>query len=227
MNFYWIKTNSLIKRIFSNYTWDIPNMENKIYLTFDDGPTPEITEWVLEVLKEHQIEATFFCIGKNIQKHPAIFNKVIDDGHAIGNHTFNHLNGWYTSTEKYLENIDLCKAEHRLRSFRDNLIPKAFGTKINNLKSPLFRPPYGKIKTTQSKKLRQLGYKIIMWDVLSADFDQTISPEKCLENVLQNTRSGSVIVFHDSIKAFKNLEYTLPRSIEALKQKGFEFDVIR
>jgi peptidoglycan/xylan/chitin deacetylase (PgdA/CDA1 family) len=209
MNFYWIKTNSLIKRIFSNYIWDIPNMKNKIYLTFDDGPTPEITEWVLEILKEHQIKATFFCIGKNIQKHPAIFNKVINDGHAIGNHTFNHLNGWKTPFGSYLENIDLCKSE------------------IRNQQSTLFRPPYGKIKTTQSKKLRQLGYKIIMWDVLSADFDQSITPEKCLENVLQNTQSGSVIVFHDSIKAFKNLEYTLPKSIAILKQKGFEFDIIR
>jgi peptidoglycan/xylan/chitin deacetylase (PgdA/CDA1 family) len=209
MNFYWIKTNSLIKRIFSNYIWDIPNVDNKIYLTFDDGPTPEITEWVLEVLQKHQIKATFFCIGKNIQKHPAIFNKAIDKGHAIGNHTFNHLNGWKTPFGDYLENIDLCKSE------------------IRNPQSSLFRPPYGKIKTTQSKKLRQLGYKIIMWDVLSADFDQSISPEKCLENVIKNIKPGSIIVFHDSVKAFKNLEYTLPKSIEILKQKGFEFDVIR
>lgn len=216
MNFYWIKTNSLIKRIFSNYIWDIPNMENKIYLTFDDGPILEITEWVLEVLKEHQIKATFFCIGKNIQKHPATFDKIINNGHAIGNHTFNHLNGWSTSIEDYLDNIDLCKAE-TLKYTSKNL----------NLPSAFFRPPYGKIKTTQSKELRQLGYKIIMWDVLSADFDQSITPEKCLENVLQNTRSGSVIVFHDSIKAFKNLEYTLPKSIAILKQKGFEFDIIR
>jgi peptidoglycan/xylan/chitin deacetylase (PgdA/CDA1 family) len=209
MNFYWIKTNSLIKRIFSNYIWDIPNMENKIYLTFDDGPTPEITEWVLEVLNEHQIKATFFCIGKNIQKHPVIYNKVIDNKHAIGNHTFNHLNGWRTTTDDYLKNIALCNSE------------------ILNFTPPLFRPPYGKIKTTQSKKLRQLGYKIIMWDVLSADFDQSILPEKCLKNVLKNTKSGSVIVFHDSAKAFKNLKFTLPRSIEILKQKGFEFDIIR
>jgi peptidoglycan/xylan/chitin deacetylase (PgdA/CDA1 family) len=216
MNFYWIKTNSLIKRIFPNYIWDIPNMENKIYLTFDDGPTPEITSWVLDILKEHQIKATFFCIGKNIEKNPALFNKIIDDGHTIGNHTFNHLNGWNTPIEEYLDNIDLCKSK----------ISK-YKSKILNLPTPLFRPPYGKIKTTQSKKLRQLGYKIIMWDVLSADFDQSITPEKCLENVLQNTRSGSVIVFHDSIKAFKNLEYTLPKSIAILKQKGFEFDIIR
>jgi peptidoglycan/xylan/chitin deacetylase (PgdA/CDA1 family) len=217
MKFYWIKTNSLIKRIFSNYIWDIPNVDNKIYLTFDDGPTPEITEWVLNVLKEHQIKATFFCIGKNIQKHPAIFNKLIDNGHAIGNHTFNHLNGWNTLTREYLENIRMCQT----------LSDTYLNNKLNTVYGKIFRPPYGKIKKSQSKKLRQLGYKIIMWDVLSADFDQTITPEKCLENVLQNTQSGSVIVFHDSAKAFKNLEYTLPRSIEVLKQKGFEFDIIR
>lgn len=215
MNFYWIKTNSLIKRIFSNYIWDIPNMDNKIYLTFDDGPTPKITEWVLDLLKEHQIKATFFCIGKNIQKHSAIFNKIIDNGHAIGNHTFNHLNGWNTLNEEYLKDIGSCRSELRLQYAPEEL------------QSTLFRPPYGKIKTAQSKKLRQLGYKIIMWDVLSADFDQNISPEKCLENVLQNTQSGSVIVFHDSVKAFKNLKHTLPKSIEILKQRGFEFDVIR
>jgi peptidoglycan/xylan/chitin deacetylase (PgdA/CDA1 family) len=217
MNFYWIKTNSLIKRFFSNYIWDIPNVENKIYLTFDDGPTPEITEWVLDVLKEHQIKATFFCIGKNIQKHPAIFNKLIDNGHAIGNHTFNHLNGWSTVTLDYIDNVKICQ------TISDNY----HNCKLKTENCKLFRPPYGKIKTTQSKKLRQLGYKIIMWDVLSADFDQSISPEKCLENVLKSTQSGSVIVFHDSVKAFQNLEYTLPRSIEILKQRGFEFDVIR
>jgi peptidoglycan/xylan/chitin deacetylase (PgdA/CDA1 family) len=217
MNFYWIKTNSIIKRIFSNYIWDIPNVENKIYLTFDDGPTPEITEWVLDVLKEHQIKATFFCIGKNIQKHPAIFNKLIDNGHAIGNHTCNHLNGWSKVTEDYIDNVKMCQ------TISDNYQ----NCKLKTVNCKLFRPPYGKIKTTQSKKLRQLGYKIIMWDVLSADFDQSISPEKCLENVVQNTRSGSVIVFHDSVKAFQNLEYALPRSIEILKQKGFEFDIIR
>jgi peptidoglycan/xylan/chitin deacetylase (PgdA/CDA1 family) len=217
MKFYWIKTNSLIKRIFSNYIWDIPNVDNKIYLTFDDGPTPEITEWVLDLLKEHQIKATFFCIGKNIQKHPAIFNKLIDNGHAIGNHTFNHLNGWNTLTGEYLENIRMCQTLSDI--YRNSKLKTVYGK--------IFRPPYGKIKKSQSKKLRQLGYKIIMWDVLSADFDQTITPKKCLDNVLQNTQSGSVIVFHDSVKAFKNLEYTLSRSIEVLKQKGFEFDIIR
>nr|WP_315149484.1 polysaccharide deacetylase family protein [uncultured Flavobacterium sp.] len=215
MKFYWIKTNTFIKKIFSNYVWDVHNTENKIYLTFDDGPTPDVTEWVLEELKKHQAKATFFCIGKNIENNPDLFKRVVNDGHAIGNHTFNHLNGWNTSTDDYLENIALCNSEI------DNL-----DSEICNLQSKLFRPPYGKIKTSQSKELRKLGYKIIMWDVLSADFDQTITPEKCLENVLQNAVSGSIIVFHDSNKAYKNLEYVLPRSLKILKERGFTFDTI-
>jgi len=209
MNFYWIKTNQLIKKLFSNSIWDIPNIENKIYLTFDDGPTPEITEWVLQELEKHNAKATFFCIGNNIEKHPDIFKKVITKGHAIGNHTFNHLNGWKTSTEDYVENSRLCESE------------------ICNLKSAtcnLFRPPYGKIKSAQAKKLREQGYKIIMWDVLSADFDTSISAEKCIENVLKNTKSGSIIVFHDSIKAFPRLENTLPKVLGILAEKGFVFE---
>ncbi len=212
MSFYWIKTNSLIKKIFSKYTWDIPNTENKIYLTFDDGPMSEITEWVLNQLKKHNAKATFFCIGNNIEKYPNVFTKVISEGHSVGNHTFNHLNGLKTSTEEYLENANLCKAS------------------ISNLQAAtcnLFRPPYGKIKASQAKKVKQLGYKIIMWDVLSADFDISISPEKCLENVLNNVKSGSIIVFHDSVKAFPNLEYTLPKTLKILTKRGFVFDVIR
>jgi peptidoglycan/xylan/chitin deacetylase (PgdA/CDA1 family) len=219
MKFYWIKTNAFVKKIFSNYIWNIPNAENKIYLTFDDGPTPEITEWVLEELKKYQIKATFFCIGKNINSHPSLFYRIQDEGHSIGNHTYNHLKGWNTSTENYLENINLCKSEI--------LNKKSAEENPQNLKSQLFRPPYGKIKKSQSKKLRQLGYKIIMWDVLSADFDTTITPEKCLENVLQNVESGSVIVFHDSVKAYENLKYTLPRALQVLKERGFEFSPIQ
>lgn len=206
MNFYWVKTNSIFKKIFSNYVWDVPNIENKIYLTFDDGPTPKITEWVLEELQKYNAKATFFCIGNNIQKHPEILKKITNKGHSVGNHTFNHLNGWKTSTQKYLENTILCEDPSL------------------NLQSKLFRPPYGKIKPAQSKKLRKLGYKIIMWDVLSADFDSSISPKKCLKNILQNVASGSIIVFHDSTKAFPNLEYTLPESLKYLKEKGYIFE---
>ncbi len=208
---FWTKTNYLVKKIFRNYVWDIPNSENKVYLTFDDGPTPEITEWTLEQLKKHNVKATFFCIGENIEKHPDIFKKVIENGHVIGNHTFNHLNGWKTPKEDYIENAKLCQS------------------KICSLQSAvcnLFRPPYGKIKLSQSKRLKKLGFKIIMWDVLSEDFNAKITPEKCLQNVIENVQSGSILVFHDSKKAFANLEYTLPKTLEFLKEKGFNCDVI-
>jgi peptidoglycan-N-acetylglucosamine deacetylase len=209
---YWIKTNTFIKKIFSNYVWDIPNRENKIYLTFDDGPTPDVTEWVLEELKKHHAKATFFCIGKNIDSNRDLFQKIIDDDHIIGNHTFNHFNGWKTKTDDYLKNTTECQ----------NLIDK-----LHPKNSRLFRPPYGKIKQSQSKKLRESGYRIIMWDVLSADFDQSITPEKCLENVLKNAVSGSIIIFHDSSKGYKNLKYVLPRTLQELKNRGFIFEIIQ
>jgi len=212
MNFKWVKTNKVIKKIFNNLVWDIPNSENKIYLTFDDGPIPSVTEWVLDVLKSENIKATFFCIGDNIKKYPEIYKRILTEGHQIGNHTFNHLNGWKTKTNYYIENFKLCETEH---------------SKLNPKHSFLFRPPYGKIKPSQSKEIRQLGYKMIMWDVLSYDFDQNISEEECLKNVISNTSQGSIIVFHDSLKAEKNLKYALPKAIQILKNKGFTFDVIK
>ena len=211
MNFNWVKTNKWVKKIFNNLFWDIPNSDKKIYLTFDDGPIPEVTEWVLELLKSEDIKATFFCIGDNIKKHPEIYKRILAEGHQTGNHTFNHLNGWKTNTNYYIDNFKLCETEH---------------LKLNTEHSFLFRPPYGKIKPSQSKAIRQLGYKIIMWDVLTYDFDSTFSAEKCLENVILNTEQGSIIVFHDSIKAEKNLKYALPKAIQILKNKGFVFDVI-
>lgn len=213
MKFYWIKTNWIIKKIFFNYTWDVSNTTNTVYLTFDDGPIPEVTAWVLEELKKHDLKATFFCIGENIDKHPEIFKKVISEGHGIGNHTFYHLNGWKTATKTYIENIRLC----------EQVIEKIIGY---NLKSKLFRPPYGKLKTAQSRAIQNLGYKIIMWDVLSADFDTTLSKEKCLANVLSNLKPGSIIVFHDSVKAFKNLEYVLPKTLDFLKENNFKCGVL-
>ncbi len=203
---YWIKTNRFIKRIFSNYIWDIPTVEKKVYLTFDDGPTPEITAWVLNQLKEYEAKATFFCIGENIQKHPQIFNSILKDGHAIGNHTFNHYNGWQTATSDYIENVLSCKAAIR---------------QLTTDNRQLFRPPYGKIKNSQAKLLLASGYKIIMWDILSADFDTQVRPEQCLENVLRNVRPGTIIVFHDSFKASKNLIYALPRTLQFLKENHY------
>lgn len=214
MDLMWVKTNAFVKWLFPKYVWDIPNNENKIYLTFDDGPIPDVTEWVLDILKKEEIKATFFCIGDNIKKNPSLFKRLISEGHSIGNHTFNHLKGWDFSTKEYIENTILCEEE----------ISKAL--EIENQKSKIFRPPYGKIKPSQSKKLRKLGYKIIMWDVLSVDYDKEISPEKCFENIIKNTVSGSIIVCHDSLKAFKNLEYALPKAIKYLKNEGFVFDRI-
>lgn len=204
----WVKTNRFVKRIFPKYIWDIPNTENKIYLTFDDGPIPEVTEWTLAQLKKHNAKATFFCIGDNIQKHPEVFQKVIEHGHAIGNHTFNHLKGWETSLEDYIKNTRKCSETINI-------------CQPNTEHCQLFRPPYGKIKPSQAGALRKLGYKIIMWDIISMDFDQTITPEECLNNILKNTQSGSIIVFHDSVKAWKNLEYVLPKTLEYLNEKGF------
>jgi peptidoglycan/xylan/chitin deacetylase (PgdA/CDA1 family) len=215
MKFYWIKTSVLLKKIFSNYIWDIPNNENSVYLTFDDGPTPEITQWTLLQLKKYNAKATFFCIGNNVEKHPEIFNSVIQQGHAIGNHTFNHLNGWKTETETYIKNAKQC--EIRISNQQ---------SEINNRKSKLFRPPYGKIKSKQAKKLMELGYKIIMWDVLSADFDSSITREKCLNNVISNVQSGSIIVFHDSEKASSHLRYALPIVLAYFTNRGFTFEAI-
>lgn len=208
MNSLWVKTNWLFKTIFSNYVWQIPNDEKIVYLTFDDGPTPEITEWVLEQLELFQAKATFFCIGNNIEKHPSILEKIIKNGHAVGNHTFNHVKGWQTENEVYFKEVEKC----------EEVLQKHSTTKFNRL----FRPPYGKIKPSQSRFLRRKGYQIIMWDVLSLDFVTSISKEKCFENVLNNVECGSIIVFHDSIKAYPNLEYCLPKTLAFLTEKGYQ-----
>lgn len=207
-----IKVPKIIKLIFFNQVWNIPNTENTIYLTFDDGPTPEITERVLEILDNHHIKATFFCIGDNVRKHPEIVQKIISKQHSAGNHTYSHLKGWKTKTKTYISNTEAC--EIKLNSL----------FKIRN--SKLFRPPYGKITPWQSYKLRKLGYKIIMWDVLSKDYDASISAEKCYENVIKNVSSGSIIVFHDSNKAKENVLNSLEKTIETLKSKGFKFEKI-
>src|SRR5690554_1219810 len=214
MKLEWIKTPKIIKKIFSNYHWDIPNSDNSIYLTFDDGPIPEVTPWVLSELEKYNAKATFFCIGENIQKHPEILQQILDKKHTIANHTFNHLNGWNTTINQYVENTEKCQQ-----------IIVAQGQQ-NTTESQLFRPPYGKIRPRQAHLLRKKGYKIIMWDVLSADYDSTLSKEKCLQNVIQNTRTGSIIVFHDSLKAFPRLEYVLPRVLEYFTQKGYSFEIL-
>lgn len=213
MKSYLINTPRLVKLFFRNWVWSFSKKEKVIYLTFDDGPTPEVTEWTLNELNKYNAKATFFCIGKNVAQHPAIFQKIINKEHSVGNHTNNHLNGYKTELTAYLKNIELAEKE--------------FHNVKNTQNSKLFRPPYGKLRFVQSKKIRKKGYKIIMWNVLSADFDTTITPEKCLENVIGYTGKGSIIVFHDSIKASKNLYFTLPKVLEYYSEKGYVFKSIR
>ena len=220
MKFYPVKTPKIIQNIFSQFIWSVnPSTKSngsqtqEIYITFDDGPIPEITPWVLQTLSKYNAKATFFCIGKNVKKHPKIYQKIIKDGHSIGNHTFNHLNGWKTNTQKYMMNFD--KAE---KSFQSSLIKHQ-----SDAIAKLFRPPYGRIKPNQAKKIMAKGYQIIMWNVLSGDFDQRLSKEDCYLNITEHTKNGSIIVFHDSEKAFKNLQYTLPKTLKFLSEKGFEF----
>jgi peptidoglycan-N-acetylglucosamine deacetylase len=204
MRKYFVKTPWLVKRFFSSYIWSLPADDNAVYLTFDDGPHPEITPWVLAQLNEHDAQATFFCVGNNVQQYPEVYKKIVTAGHAVGNHTYHHLNGWKNDDKKYL--ADISKAAE--------LIDSNF-----------FRPPYGRIKNSQAVKLSQALQReescIVMWDVLSADFDTSISPEQCLYNVLENVSAGSIIVFHDSEKAFNSLKYALPGTLKYLKQEGF------
>lgn len=205
-----------IRKLFSSLIWRIPTAKKKIYLTFDDGPVPEVTPWVLDILKKHNAKATFFCIGQNVEKNTGLYKQITDEGHSVGNHTYNHLNGWKTRDSEYFSNIEKCSAL---------------------VLSNLFRPPYGKITRTQIKKiihstprptpLVSFPSSIIMWDVLSYDFDRSVSPEKCLSNVMRYSREGSIIVFHDSLKAQRNLKFVLPKAIEQLSLKGFSFEALR
>ena len=195
-----------LKAFFPGFIWHIPTQEKKIFLTFDDGPIPDITESVLETLAHYKAKATFFCIGNNVEKHPEIFQKLLTNNHSIGNHTFNHMNGWKTEDDVYLENIKQCDA-------------------ALNLPTKLFRPPYGRIKKSQSlvvKKERQ----IIMWDVLSGDFSKEITQEICLRKSIQHARPGSIVLFHDSIKAATNMQYVLPRFLEHFSNLGFSFEAM-
>ncbi|MGG6229556.1 polysaccharide deacetylase family protein [Tenacibaculum sp. SDUM215027] len=208
MRLYFTKTPRIFKSLFAKYTWSFFSDRKEIYLTFDDGPIPEVTEFVLNQLKRFNAKATFFCIGDNIRKHPAVFSRIINEGHSVGNHTFNHLNGCKNSNTAYIENVSKCESL------------------LTHQKTKLFRPPYGKIKRKQAKQLLAIGYKIIMWDVLSADFDSTITKEKCLQNVLRNVENGSIIVFHDSIKASDKLYYALPKVLKEFSQQGYEFKAI-
>ena len=233
---YLIKTPLLLKKLYPNHLiWNKSRKDKSIFLTFDDGPIPIVTPWVLKTLKKFNAKATFFCIGENIEKNQDIFLQLKADGHAIGNHTYNHLKGWRTDNNVYFENFEKCQ-------------------KLTH--TNLFRPPYGRIKKsqikmildggkeTQESRIKNKDYlqdfqpstlnlkpstpnlKIIMWDVLSGDFDFKLSPEKCLKNVLKHTENGSIVVFHDSLKAWERLEYTLPKALEIWSNEGYQFKTL-
>lgn len=205
--FYFINTPGWLKKLYPSCTWQINTTQKIIYLSFDDGPHPEATPFVLNELKKYNAIATFFCIGKNVTLYSGIYKKIIEEGHAVGNHTFNHLNGWKIQKDLYIKNIDAAE-------------------KLIN--SNLFRPPYGKITFEQIRYLaeRPQPLKVIMWSVLSADFDRAISDKKCLNNVLKNAGKGSIVVLHDSEKAFKKLQFILPEILAHFAARGYKFNKI-
>ena len=197
-----VTTPKFIQALFPSLVWRKESLDNEIWLTFDDGPTPEVTPWILSVLKKENVKATFFLVGQQIEEFPELVGAIIKGGHTIANHSYSHKNGWLTNKETYLEDIENCQA----------LMP-------NN---KLFRPPYGKITKAQITALKG-RYKIILWDVLSYDFKQNRSPKKVQENIIQNTTSGSIIVMHNNLMSFKNLEPILENTIQQLKAKGYGF----
>ncbi len=205
-------TGRVFRYLFPRLIWKKAVQEKVIYLTFDDGPIPEITEFVLDELAKYDAKATFFCVGDNIRKYPHIFQKLLDAKHSIGNHTFNHFDGWKTENDEYLSNIQKCA-----ETIEANISAK------NQRRKKLFRPPYGRLKRAQATGLLP-DYQLIMWDVLSGDFDKELDPKICLRKSVQHTKKGSIIVFHDSIKASRNMMYVLPRYLKFFARKGFRFE---
>ena len=202
---YLTKTPNFIQNLFPGYTWKVNSEEKEIFLTFDDGPIPEVTPWVLEELGKYNAQASFFCVGDNVRKHSEIFEQVVSSGHTIGNHTYNHYNGWTTDNINYFHNVRKC---------------------AHLVKSNLFRPPYGKLKPKQTQFLSR-HYDIVMWDVLSGDFDPNLSKQDCYEKVIRSTKEGSIIVFHDSLKAFEKLQFVLPKVLQHFTEQGYTFQALK
>jgi peptidoglycan-N-acetylglucosamine deacetylase len=215
---------SILPRLFPQLTWRIKTDQKELFLTFDDGPVPGPTEFVLDELKRHNAKATFFCIGDNIHKHPNVFQRIVSEGHVIGNHTFNHIKGWGTSTEKYVANVEMCASEIS-NQYSPNTGHHSAATTYQPHLTKLFRPPYGRIRPKQINALKQ-KYQIVMWDVLTSDYSQSLSPEKCLAGSIKATRPGSIIVFHDSLKAERNMNYALPRYLSYFSERGYLFKVL-
>jgi len=191
--------------VFPGLTWELPSGNNELFLTFDDGPHPVITPKVLNILDAYEAKATFFCVGENVQKHPETYAHIIERGHRTGNHTFNHMKGWGTEKTEYLDNIRKCR---------------------ELVDSDLFRPPHGRITKKQAEILLASAYKIVMWSVLTKDYQQNSNREKLLQNAIRKTEPGSIIVFHDSEKAAENMLFLLPRFLEYFSGKGYVFKVI-
>lgn len=205
--FYFVKTPFWIKKLFKRQYWTMPNTRKVIYLSFDDGPNDAVTKFVLDELDKYNAKATFFCIGKNVVNNPELYQRILENGHAVGNHTYDHLNGWKTKDDLYINNVN------KARQY---------------INSNLFRPPYGRVTRSQVTVLTGPENQLhtIMWDVLSGDFDETISNEKCCKNVIKNTKPGSIIVFHDSEKAYAKMSYCLPLVLQYFSAKGFVFEQI-
>jgi peptidoglycan/xylan/chitin deacetylase (PgdA/CDA1 family) len=198
----------LLSLIFPSLEWTVPTTEKIIYLTFDDGPIPIVTDFVLDQLQKYNASATFFCVGDNVHKHPEVFKRIIDEGHGVGNHTFNHLNGWKNRNVDYFKNIKI--ADEAMKDEGLSITQKM-----------LFRPPYGKITPSQISYLKS-KYRIIMWDILTGDYDPTLTSEKCLERAMA-AKPGSIVIFHDSHKAEPNMRFALPKFLEHYTQRGFTF----
>lgn len=196
----------LYRILFPGSLWRIKVPHQKtVYLTFDDGPIPEVTPWLLNVLDRYKVKATFFCVGDNVRKYPGVYRQLLERGHKTGNHTFNHLQGW----------------KHRTRFLLENSAKAA-----ELIDSRLFRPPHGHMRAAQNYALQKAGYNVVMWDVVTRDYSRFMTKEKVLNNVKRYTRNGSIIVFHDSLKAEKNMKYALPRAIEWLQEQGYTFEQI-
>jgi len=230
---YFVRTPYIIKKLFPEIIWDLPNAENKIYLTFDDGPHPEITPWILEQLKQYDAKATFFCLGKNAEKYSEIVKQILQDGHTIGNHGYAHLNGWKTENDMYVKDFE--KGEKILKQVQDDYIQDQEKQKISRYTrndGELFRPAYGKIKKSQISFLKShfLNHNseilILNWSLMPGDFDQHITSEKCYSNLANNIKSGDIVVLHDNEKSWNHLEYNLPKWLEFIYNKGLKSDYI-
>jgi peptidoglycan/xylan/chitin deacetylase (PgdA/CDA1 family) len=200
-----IQPNKVFRKFYSKGTWQISTKEKEIYLTFDDGPVPGLTEWILDELKHFNAKATFFCVGQNIEKYPAIFRRILEEGHTAANHTFNHLKGFHHNLQEYIENVAKCEL--------------LTGNK-------LFRPPYGRMRKSQYKFLLKQNYKIVFWDVISYDYEK-ISPEYCFSIVKKRTKPGSIVLFHDNIKAEKNVSYALRHTLLHFSKLGYTFKALQ